>query len=277
LLSIIYGILSACVWGAGDFVGGIASKRASPIRVLYLAEVAGFVPFLAFALITHEAMPPLIDIFWSSIASLFGLAGLAILYRALADGKMTITAPVSGLLAALIPVAFGFFTLSMPTLTTLCGFGLACLAVWFISQSDSANWRVAFADLRLPLLSGFFFGSYFILLNHATQHAFFWTLAFARLAGFIVLAIYALATRQPAMPPREVWGYAVLNGILDIGGNALYVLSAQTGRMDVAAVLSALYPASTVFLAWILLKERISRTQAIGIVLAFIAIVLFTI
>ena len=78
------------------------------------------------------------------------------------------------------------------------------------------------------------------------------------------------------MPPRDLWGYSAVNGIIDIAGNAFYVLSAHAGRMDVAAVLGALYPASTVFLAWIFLKEKISRIQALGIALAFIAIVLFT-
>jgi drug/metabolite transporter (DMT)-like permease len=79
------------------------------------------------------------------------------------------------------------------------------------------------------------------------------------------------------MPPRDVWGFCIINGVIDIGGNAFYILSAQTGRMDVAAVLGALYPASTVLLAWIFLKERISWIQAFGVFLAFAAIVLFTI
>jgi uncharacterized membrane protein len=78
------------------------------------------------------------------------------------------------------------------------------------------------------------------------------------------------------MPPRETWTLCIINGLIDIAGNAFYVLSAQTGRVDVAAVLGALYPASTVLLAWIFLKERITFVQGTGLVLAFIAIVLFT-
>jgi drug/metabolite transporter (DMT)-like permease len=78
------------------------------------------------------------------------------------------------------------------------------------------------------------------------------------------------------MPPRDLWGFSIVNGVLDIGGNAFYVLAAQTGRLDVAAVLSALYPASTVLLAWIFLKERLTWLQTAGVLLAFAAIVLFT-
>jgi len=276
LLSIIYGILSAGTWGAADFIGGLASKRTSPYRVLFLAEIAGMIPFTLLALLLREPMPPAGDMLLGAGSSLIGLTGLLFLYRALASGQMTIAAPVSALFAALIPVVFGFFTLGAPSPATLLGFALAFAAVWLISQTDMTNWRISLADLRLPLLSGFFFGLYFLTLHRATLHAFFWPLAAARFAGFVGLGLFALIARQPALPPRDIWGLSIVNGILDIGGNAFYVLAAQTGRLDVAAVLSALYPASTVLLAWIFLKERITWLQAVGVLLAFIAIILFT-
>ena len=283
MLSIIYGIASAATWGAADFIGGLASKRTSPYRVLFLAEIAGLIPFTVLALLTREPIPATVDLLWGAISSLVGLAGLMILYRALADGQMTIAAPVSALFAALIPVIFGFFTLGAPSFTTLIGFGLAFFAVWLISQTDSSNWRFllrgpgSLRDLRLPLLSGLFFGLYFIVIHRATLNAFFWPLVAARFAGFAAFGLYALLTRQAAMPPRVVWGFCIINGVIDIGGNVFYILSAQTGRMDVAAVLGALYPASTVLLAWVFLKERISWIQTFGVFLVFSAIVLFTI
>lgn len=283
MLSIIYGIASAATWGAADFIGGLATKRTSPYRVLFLAEIAGLIPFTALALLAREPIPSTLDLLWGAISSLVGLTGLTILYRALADGQMSIAAPVSALFAALIPVIFGFFTLGAPSISTMIGFGLAFLAVWLISQTDRSNWRFplrglrSFADLRLPLLSGLFFGLYFIVIHRATLNAFFWPLVMARFAGFAAFGLYALIARQPAMPPRDVWGFCLINGVIDIGGNAFYILSAQTGRIDVAAVLGALYPASTVLLAWIFLKEKISLVQTFGVFLAFIAIVLFTV
>src|SRR5678815_1787602 len=153
------------MWGAADFIGGIATKRTAAYRVLYLAEIASLIPFIIFALLTHEPVPPRVDLFWGALASLAGLAGLTILYRALADGKMSTTAPISALLAALVPVLFGLFTIGIPALTTLIGFGLAMGAVWLISQTDSTSWRLNLSDLRLPLLSGIFFGFYFVLMN----------------------------------------------------------------------------------------------------------------
>jgi drug/metabolite transporter (DMT)-like permease len=276
LLSIFYGIVSAATWGAADFIGGLASKRTSPYRVLFLAEIAGAVPFAALALLLREPLPPPADLFLGAAASLLGLGGLLFLYRALADGQMTIAAPVSALFAALIPVIFGFFTLGAPSLATLVGFALAFAAVWFISQTGMSNWRFTFRDLRLPLLSGLFFGAYFIVIHQATLNAFFWPLVTARVSAFIAIGLYALISRQPALPPREVWGYSLVNGVIDLGGNAFYVLAAQAGRIDVAAVLGALYPASTVLLAWIVLKEHITWLQTFGVLLAFLAIVLFT-
>jgi uncharacterized membrane protein len=276
LLSIIYGILSAATWGAGDFIGGLASKRTSPYRLLFLAELAGFVPFTALAILLREPMPPAGDMLLGAGSSFIGLGGLLFLYHALASGQMTIAAPVSALFAALIPIIFGFFALGAPSTATLIGFALAFAAVWLISQTDTTNWRFSLTDLRDPLLSGCFFGLYFLTLHSATLNAFFWPLAAARFVGFVALGGYALIARQPGLPPRNLWGISIVNGLLDIGGNAFYVLAAQTGRLDIAAVLSALYPASTVLLARIFLKERITWLQTVGVLLAFVAIVLFT-
>jgi drug/metabolite transporter (DMT)-like permease len=277
LLSIFYGFVSAASWGAADFIGGLASKRTSPYRVLLLGQLAGLIPLVVLALFTHESPPPAADLLWAGLASLLGLGGLIFLYRALAGGQMSIAAPVSALFAALLPVIFTFFTEGLPSITTSIGFVLAFIAVWLVSQTGGLSLRFSLPDLRLPLTSGLFFGLYFIVLHRATLTAFFWPLVASRLTGVIVLGIVALFMRQPAMPPRNLWGLVILNGILDVTGNGFYALAARTGRLDVAAVLGALYPASTVLLAWLLLKEKISAIQMVGIMLAFLAIILFTV
>jgi drug/metabolite transporter (DMT)-like permease len=276
LLSILYGIASAATWGAGDFLGGLATKKTSPYRVLLLGQLAGLILFFLLALVTLEALPPTADFLWAALASLLGVAGLVFLYRALAGGQMTIAAPVSALFSALIPVVFAILTTGLPSTTTLTGFLLAFAAVWLISQTDGMNLHFSFSDLRLPLISGMFFGLYFITLHKATLHGFYWPVAGSRLIGVLTLGLIALIRRQPAMPPRGIWGIVILSGVLDVTGNGLYALAARTGRLDVAAVLGALYPASTVLLAWIFLKEKVSMIQAVGILCAFVAIILFT-
>lgn len=277
MLSIVYGLISALTWGAADFSGGLASRKSLAYQVLFLSEFAGVFPLVILALAVGDPRPSLSAWAWSGLASVVGTVGLLILYRAFADGRMTIAAPVSALLAAVVPVIAGAVMQGMPGYVTSAGFVLAFAAVWIISQDGStAGLRVSLRDLRLPLVSGIFFGLYFVLIHQATREAYFWPLAGARLVGTLVMFGYGLALRGPILPRRESWKLAVLAGVLDVGGNVFYVLASQTGRLDVAAVLGALYPASTVLLAWLLLKEHISRLQTLGILLALTAIALLT-
>jgi drug/metabolite transporter (DMT)-like permease len=277
LLSVFYGLISAIGWGAADFTGGLASRRSSPYQVLFLAEVAGLVPLALAAVLFREPIPALQAWLWSAAASLGGTFGLLILYRALADGHMTIAAPVSALLAAVVPVLVGAVTQGLPDAATFLGFVLALSSIWIISQNgESRDLRINLQTLRLPFLAGLFFGLYFVLLHQATLVSFFWPLVSARLAGTLVVIIYAAFLRGPMLPVRRLWPLVMLGGVLDVAGNVFYVLAARTGRLDVAAVLGALYPASTVLLAWMFLKEKISRLQVAGILLALAAIALLT-
>ena len=286
MLPIFFGLLSALSWGAGDFAGGLASRKASPYRVLFLAELAGLVLILALAVGSGEPFPAPDVWVWGGAASLVGTLGLLFLYRALSSGRMTVAAPLSALISAVVPVAVGFVTQGNPGLATIAGFALALLAVAMISGGGSLNYpcrprrdfrQLLTPEIWQPLLAGIFFGLYFVLMYTATRTAFFWPLVSARLAGTIAIAAYALVARQPMMPGREVWRLCLVSGVLDVGGNVFYVLSSQAGRLDVAAVLAALYPATTVLLAWGILNERISRLQLAGILLALFAIVLLTI
>ncbi|MGE5248766.1 MAG: EamA family transporter [Bacteroidota bacterium] len=277
MLSVFYGLLSAIGWGAADFTGGLASRKSAPYQVLFLAELAGLVPLFIAALVMREPLPALRTWAWGAAASAVGTVGLLLLYRALAGGHMTIAAPVSALLAAVVPVVVGALTQGLPAPLTLLGFFLALASIWIISQNGERSDRhLTLHNLQLPFIAGLFFGFYFVMIHQATREAFFWPLVSARLAGTLIMAGYALARRGPVMPKPEVWPVAILGGVLDVSGNFFYVLASQTGRLDVAAVLGSLYPASTVLLAWIVLKERISRLQAGGIALALAAITLLT-
>jgi drug/metabolite transporter (DMT)-like permease len=278
LLSVFYGLISAIGWGAADFAGGLASKKSSPYQVLFLAEVAGLVPLALAAMILRERVPAPPAWAWGAAASVVGTIGLLILYQALADGHMTVAAPVSALLAAVVPVLVGGITEGWPGTLTLLGFVLALTSIWIISQNgESRDLRLNLRTLRLPFVAGLFFGFYFVMIHEATRDSFFWPLVSARLAGTVVMIAYALALRGPMLPIRSVWPIVILGGVLDVSGNIFYVLASQTGRLDVAAVLGALYPASTVLLAWLILKERISRLQGFGILLALTSIALLTV
>jgi drug/metabolite transporter (DMT)-like permease len=189
---------------------------------------------------------------------------------------MSIAAPVSALMGAIIPVVVSGFTEGLPGWVTTLGFIFALASIWLISQDEKTGHLQRLSDLRLPLLSGVGFGLYFVLIHGVSQDYTLWPLIASRSISVPLLIAFALITRQRVMPQRSLWPLASLGGLLDVTGNIFYVLAGQVGRMDVAVVLVSLYPASTVMLAAIFLKERINRTQTVGVFAALLAIVLMS-
>lgn len=277
MLSVLYGLVSAVIWGAADFTGGIATRRAGAFRVVLFGEVIGEAVLIPIALLVRDAVPDSTAITQAIIAGALGTLGLLLLYHSLATGTMSIAAPVSALMAAVLPVVVGSFTQGIPGGLTLIGFAFALLAVWFVSQNEAGprNLLAHLSDLRLPLFAGVGFGCYFILMHAAARESTLWPMVASRGGGLAVIGLFMLLRRESFRVPAAAWPIIILNGVLDIGGNAFYILSGQLGRLDVSAVLGSLYPGATVVLAWFLLKERLSRTQWVGIGSAFIAIVLF--
>jgi drug/metabolite transporter (DMT)-like permease len=279
LLSILLGLTSAITWGAGDFTGGLASRKTGTYRAVVYGETVGLILLLAAVFASPRAIPDFKTILLSLLAGALGTLGIVLLYLALSQGQMSIAAPVSALLAAALPVIVGMFKDGFPGILTLLGFGFALAAIWFVSQSGDGAKDIFthLSDLRLPLLAGIGFGLYFVLMNAATRETVLWPMVFARASGLIAVALFIVFRRDTFSVVRAAWPVIILNGILDVGGNFFYVLAGQVGRLDVSAVLSSLYPGSTVILAWIILKERLTRTQWLGILCALIAIILFTV
>jgi uncharacterized membrane protein len=273
-IAILFGLLSAITWGAGDFNGGLAVKRSNPYGVIAVAHTLSLLLLLITVFIVGEPVPPLHDWLWGGISGLAGAIGLLLLYRALAEGRMSVAAPVSAVVAATLPVLVGLLQDGLPGLWVLIGFALALIAVWLVSGGEGLIIR--FDDLRQPVIAGIAFGAFFIFIERASQTALLWPLIAVRVVSVSTMLGYALLTRQDWMPKRESMIPLLLSSLLDTLGNAFYALSARTGRLDVAAVLGALYPGATVLLAWVFLKENISRIQTLGILLALGAIILLT-
>jgi uncharacterized membrane protein len=273
-IAILYGLLSALTWGAGDFNGGLAVKRSNPYGVIAVAHTVSLLLLLITVFIVGEPIPPLHDWLWGGASGLAGGVGLLLLYRALAEGRMSVAAPVSAVVAAALPVLVGLLKDGLPALWVLSGFALALLAVWLISGGEGL--AIRFDDLRMPVIAGIAFGTFFIFIERASQTALLWPLIAVRIVSVSTMLGYALLTRQDWIPKRESLIPILLSSVLDTLGNAFYALSARTSRLDVAAVLGALYPGATVLLAWVFLKERISHVQAVGILLALGAIILLT-
>lgn len=272
LASAGFGLASAASWGAGDFSGGLAARRWSVFAVTVTARCAGVVLLVALVLGLRE--PPLsrAGMGWAGAAGVVGSIGLAALYRALAVGQMGVVAPVSGVLSAGLPVLFTGFFRGLPTTAQIVGFGLAMTSVWMLSRPQSPAGGPG--GFGLALLSGVGFGGFLVLVAQASRSAWLWPLAVANMTSLATLLLLAVATRQLGRPSSGSLPFAILAGVLDVAGNAFFLLAAQLGRLDTAAVLSSLYPASTVLLAWAVLRERVSPLQAAGIVVALAAIAL---
>lgn len=237
---------------------------------------------LLLAWLRSEQIPSLHVLAWAGAAGVAGAIGLMALYQALAVGVMGVAAPMSAVIAAAMPVVFAAFSEGLPTGAQFFGFGLAFVAVVFISRPpavacDERQPR----SLRLAALAGLGFGGFYIFISQARSAAVFWPLAASQFITFVtVLAVVVVMTAAQrggvfAIPIRIV-PMMLLAGLLDAGGNAFFLLAEHAGRLDVAAALASLYPASTVLLARALLRERVSSTQAVGVAAALVSIPFIT-
>jgi drug/metabolite transporter (DMT)-like permease len=275
----LFGLAASLCWGSGDFSGGLASRRINATSVVVGGYSVGFVLLIAVALIWREPFPAPMDLLWGGLAGVVGALGLTAFYTALASGKMGIAAPVSAVLTAMLPVLFSALTVGLPGLLRLGGFVLALLAIALISRPEHvADGRPQ--GIGLAVLAGCGFGCFFILISRVSTGATFWPLAVARLTSVVSLLLVMLL-RQEQMQRilsavRRVAPLVLFAGTLDAMGNAFFVLAAHSGRLDVAAILSSLYPAATVLLAAIVLHERVTRIQGVGILLVLLAIPLIS-
>ena len=263
--------LSAAVsWGAADFSGGIATKAANVFSVVVVAHATGLAFMLLLALLVGEPIPAWTSLLWGIVAGLAGGIGLAALYKALAVGKMGINAPLSSVITAVVPLLFSFSTEGLPHAVQMIGFVLALVSIWLIAtQRGSGDGS---QGMGLAVVAGIGFGGFLLFIKLAGSEAVFWPLVSARSASFLLMLAITVIRGGDWKHSRGSVSYMLLAGILDSGANALYVAAAQRGRLDVAAVLSSLYPASTVILARLVLKERLSRLQRVGMAAALIAV-----
>ncbi len=272
-LSVVYGLASALSWGAGDFSGGVATKRASVYAVIVVSQLLGGLLLLALALILAEAVPSADNLLFGGLAGVCGTFGLVALYSGLAKGRMGIVAPVSAVVTAALPVAVSMFTLGLPPVPQLVGFGLVFVAVWLLSRGESRD-PIQWRELTLPIAAGVGFGLFFILIARVSSSSVLWPLISARGTSVVLLSIFTLIRRQPIVPRQAPLPVIALAGIFDTGGNAFFALATRVGRLDISAMLSSLYPAATVLLAWLILKERLGLRQWIGVGAALLALVL---
>ena len=271
---ILFGLLAAITWGAADFNGGMASKQSNPYGVVIVAHSFSLILLLALIGITGEPIPPLQDLLWGGAAGIGAGFGLMLLYRALAEGRMSVAAPVSAVVASGLTVIVGAALEGLPNSWMILGLVLAMIAVWFTASDEKTAIHVN--ELKQPVAAGIAFAMFFVCLERASGVSLFWSIVAVRVVSVTSLFGYVTITRQRWLPQQSSLAPIVLSSVLDTVGNACYSLAARFGRLDIAAVISSLYPGATVLLAWFLLKERIGRLQTVGILLALAAIIILS-
>jgi drug/metabolite transporter (DMT)-like permease len=271
--AVFFGMASAITWGAADFCGGVATKRSEVIRVLFFSQLIGTTLLVIPLWVWQEPFPGLKDIFWGAAGGACGLVGVTAFYIGLARGRMGVVAPVAAVVTAGIPVLAGAILEGLPPAIKYAGFALGLISIWLVSRSDG-KYQVRLKELALPVIAGAAFGAFFIFLDQAAETAVLWPLLAARSASLLLILLASLVMGKQLLPARGRGLVIALAGLLDTGGNIFYMLAARAGRLDIAAVLASLYPAATVILARLILKERINRWQLIGILSALAAVVL---
>jgi drug/metabolite transporter (DMT)-like permease len=274
---VVFGLAAAITWGAADFGGGLTSRRAPLFGVVLVTQAVGIVLASVLAVARGEPFPAAEDIGWSALAGLLGVVGILGLYGGLAVGRMGVVAPVTGVLAALVPVSIGIVVDGVPDGMVLAGMvlaGIAAAIAAVILVSRVPGTGTGRSGIELALVAGVGLGLFTVAITRVQESLVFGPLAIVRIVDATVVTAIALAARQPMRVPRDLAPALLAVGALDMAGNAGLLLAEGTGSLAVASVLTSLYPVTTVLLATFVLRERVTVSHAAGILLAVAAIVL---
>jgi uncharacterized membrane protein len=271
-IAVLLSLASAVAYGLSDFVGGVLTRRASAWAVAAMSQ--GTAALLAAALVTMDPGDCTIpNLLWGVLAGVGAGAGNVFIYRGLAAGRMTVVAPVSAVVAAALPVLAGVVAGERPGMLPTIGVVTALPAIWLVAGGRGlvAPGR---GDMVYGLTAGAGFGLQFSALGQIPREAGLLPLAVSQVAS--VLAIVAGATIISAawVPRDRASRLGAIAGLLAGAATICFQLAAQSGLLTIAAVLTSLYPAVTVLLAALVLRERVHRAQSLGLTLAAAAVAL---
>ena len=267
-------VIAVFLWGASDFSGGCGSRRSDAFVVTAFSFICAFAAMFAFALAMRDPFPSRNSVVWALIAGAVGGFSLAIFYRSLAIGKMGLSAPIGALLGAAIPTLVDIALEGAPSRWAVGGFALAVVAIWLITrpeasvESDEAGHPKGVA---MAALAGVGFAGFYLCIHQATGSP-IWVAAISRIGSFTATAIAVAVVRPPLTLDLPSMSYGAVAGVFDVVASALFIYASQHGRLDEAVVITSLYPAITVLLARIFLKEHFSRWKFVGLLAALAAV-----
>ena len=276
-MAILFALLAAGAYGVSDFIGGLASRRVPAITVLVASYPIGAL-LMAAMLSVYGGPVSASTLTWSVAGGVAGLAGVALLYTALGQAPMNVISPVTAVLSAVVPVLAGVLQGERPHLLAWLGMALGLAAVVLISRqpADHPHGPIAWRPLLMAVLAGVGFGAYFVCLAQSDPDSGLWPVVLSRLvSAILVLPLAAVGAAFVRMPPA-VLRLAAVAGVLDATANLGFLLASRHGLLSLSGVITALYPAGTVLLAALILKETTGRVQRIGLGVATAAVVLLT-
>ena len=281
-------LAAAVLWGGGDFSGGMGAKHSGgrmggALRVILLSHAASFCVLVAAGKLHGDPFPHGAALAWGLTAGVMGGLSLTCFYIALARGAMGASAAVSGLLAAAIPAAVSISSEGSPGILRIAGFVIAGASIWLIAAGPNPEAvKATTGTMWLSVAAGAGFGVYFVALKYAGTGGVVWPMATARMGSLAVCSLlllglgFSASEQKEGRLTRRAVAWALGTAVLDTSGNMLFIAATRAGRLDVAAVLASLYPASTILLAAWTLHERPTRRQGVGMVVAAAAVVMIT-
>jgi drug/metabolite transporter (DMT)-like permease len=278
VVAVILAGLSALMYGAADFCGGLGARKTPLFTVLVLSQLVGLVVALAGSLAMGVALPSARDLAWGALAGVCGVLGLGALYTALATTPVAVASPVAAVVGAVIPVALGLTAGERPALIAWAGIALALPSIVLLTagprtaESAGKARRAAF----LGAAAGLGFGLFFYAISRTSSAAGLWPLVAARIATISIAAAFSLFTGRPLRPKRGALPIVALSGALDMGANIAFLLASRAGMLSIAAVVTSLYPGPTVLLAVLVFRERLSVLRLAGLTLALAGVALIS-
>jgi drug/metabolite transporter (DMT)-like permease len=268
-------LVGALLYGGADFLGGLATRRDAWLRVTIYAELVGLIPLALVTPFASPHAPTPESLAWGAAAGTVGAAGIALLYKGLGSGSMSVVAPITAVCATVIPVFAGLAFGERPSTLALIGVAVAVLAIILVSQGGHGPSARGTSGVPIALASGVSIGAFLILIARASGNG-LWPLLVSRAAATSVLILLALARRTTLIPERPVRQTARWCGFFDASATVCYALAVHPGALGIVATLISLYPATTIVLARVVLHERLRRRQMLGLACAAGAVLLIT-
>jgi len=277
-VAILLAGFSALLFGAADFCGGLAARKSPLFAVLVISQAIGLALAIAASAVLGVGLPPVRDLAWGALAGLCGAVGVATLYSALATTIVAVASPVAAVIGAAIPMLLGVATGDRPAILSWVGIALAIPSIVLLTagpveKGGGGKLRKA---VWLGIVAGVSFGLFFSAISRTSAGSGLWPLVSARITVVTLVLLLALFTRRSLRVSASNLPMVFLAGLLDMGANIAFLLASRSGMLTIVAVIDSLYPGPTVLLAWLVLRERMSRLRVAGLVLALAGVALIS-